>query len=289
MPQYTAKCPISGTEAYLRIAPTEFLKRLVAGGAINIFEFATNFRADPNDDTHLAEFTSLEVMVRNATLVDMQSLTTCLCRAGLAAARADAKNHDAVSTYAIPRCELDADWQIVSLRDIVRARFGFTSDDFFNPASVRELYMNVVRGSSPASSADAFDAIVTNIAFSFSTPIFIGGFPNYLGGPALPCSDDARFKDRSELFFGGLELANMSACLTDVEQVESWYLSTREAKQIAGIRSNDIDEPLLNILRQGLPSSAVLGIGIDRLLMIALAVSDIADVRSFPYGQLFAQ
>jgi lysyl-tRNA synthetase class II len=79
----------------------------------------------------------------------------------------------------------------------------------------------------------------------------------------------------------------MSSNLNDYLRIENWYSTTYEMKQAAAIRPNRIDVPLMAALRDGLPSSAVLGIGLDRLLMIAFGTRDISDVRSFPYTSIF--
>lgn len=285
--QYLTQCPISGATACLRIAPTEFLKQLIVEGASNIFEFSTNFRADLADATHLSEFTSLEVMMRGATCSDMQLLTTKLCRIGIAAARGDEKLPlgEYLRLGASAACNLDGPWTAVSLRDLLSERYQFKPDDFFDSVAVQRLYCEVVNKAPLENDAGALDEIVTTLAASFGSPVFIGDYPVYLGGPAQQCADDPRFKERSELFVGSMELANMSSNLTEFCKIHSWYTDTFECKQRSAIRPNKIDAPLMAALRSGLPASAVLGIGIDRLMMIAMKCSDIANVRSLTRRQ----
>ncbi len=273
--------------ASLRIAPTEYLKRLLVEGAENVFEFSTNFRTDPTDVTHLPEFTSLEVMMRHKTCNDMIELTKNLCYAGIVAVGVESK----LDNFQPPGTEhvysLEFPWEIVSIRHFLSVEYGFSADDFFKPNKVFKLYRQVVGGVYPLSYIAALDEIITVIAASFERPVFVKEYPNYLGGPAEPCREDARFKERAELFIGTLELANMSSNLTDAIALRKWHNDGAKVKEKQGIKPNEIDHGLLDAISQGLPTSAVLGLGIDRLIMVSLKLNDIALTRPFSYNKIF--
>ena len=87
-----------------------------------------------------------------------------------------------------------------------------------------------------------------------------------------------------ELFVGSMELANMSSNLTDAIAFMEWHRATMQIKDEMGITPNELDYPLLEAVSKGLPPSAVFGVGVDRLLMVALGLSSIVMVKPFAYG-----
>jgi lysyl-tRNA synthetase class II len=284
--QFQTEHPEMGGVSCLRIAPTEFLKRLLEGGADRVYEFSTNFRPDVVDSTHLPEFTSLEVMLCEASVSDMQTLAERLIEAAANAVRPG----DGSFTYSPPHAhrayEITPPWPRISLPTLFADRYGFTRDDFFDVGRVSELYEAIVGCGRPVELSAAMDEMVTVIAQNAATPVFVSDFPQYLGGPAHPTAGDPRFKERSELFVGPLELANMSSTLTDAIELRTWHERTLALKARLGIQPNELDQPLLAAVERGLPRSAVVGIGIDRLLMILCGVTNISEIRPFAYGTL---
>lgn len=287
MAQFTTEHPILGIPACLRVAPTEFLKRLLVAGADSVFEFSTNFRPEIVDKTHLPEFTSLEVMTRGASVRDMQDLTERLCRAGMNAAATVLENGDYTPPHSERAYRVTGKWHRVSLREVLYSRYGFSPNDLFVLERVQNLYQKIIRKSPPALIHEATDTIVEAIALDYNSPVFVSEYPDYLGGPAKPCDDDPRFKERSELFVGRMEIANMSSTLTDPTLLREWHAQGLIIKDQLGIRPNLIDEPLMSAVATGLAPSAVLGLGIERLIMIAANLDDISLARSFPYAQIF--
>jgi elongation factor P--beta-lysine ligase len=83
------------------------------------------------------------------------------------------------------------------------------------------------------------------------------------------------FKQRSELFIDGLEVANMSSNLTDGRALHQWHKRGVGIKAELGITTNELDQELLTELDGKLPASAVLGIGVERMLQAALDLPDI--------------
>jgi lysyl-tRNA synthetase class 2 len=287
VPQFVTTHPGSGALACLRIAPTEYLKQLLVAGAKSVFEFSTNFRSETVDSTHMPEFTSLEVMVCGASVRDMEEVTERLCRVGLRAVSPPSLRDGYTPPRAKRAYRLEQEWYKVSLRRVLHARYGFPPDHLFKHERVVELYSKIVGGLPPASLPEAVDGIVEAVAESFDAPVFIGEYPDYLGGPAKPCDDDPRFKERTELFIGKMELANMSSTLTDPTLLRAWHERGLRAKEELGIQPNALDKPLIEAISQGLAPSAVLGLGIERLLLLATNLDDIALTRAFPYSQLF--
>lgn len=275
--QFTTTHPGTGEVAHLRIAPTEYLKRLVAGGQDRVFEFSTNFRDDPADDTHLPEFTSLEVMARDATCADMEQAVTELCALAVEIARRYS------STTTLPVWVQQ--WEQrqvhrVELADELSDHFGITSGWTEQPALIAKLLANLGEPTEPDVTLPVLlDQLVTMLAQRTSGAVLICGFPECLGGPAAPHPTRLGFKQRSELFIDGLEVANMSGNLTDGRALRQWHERGVQLKAELGIVTNHLDDELLTALDGHLPPSAVLGIGVERMLQAALDLPDIRMLR----------
>jgi lysyl-tRNA synthetase class II len=273
--QFTTMHPTTGELAYLRIAPTEYLKRLLAAGQDRVFEFSTNFRDDVPDETHLPEFTSLEVMALDTTCADMEHAAIDLC----ALAVEVAQRSNAVLPKWVKEWE-NHHVQRIELADELSERFGVTATWLEQPAMLASLLGDLGEAADPSATLPALlDQLVTAIAQRQSGAVLICGFPEQLGGPAAPHLARFGFKQRSELFIDGLEVANMSTNLTDSQALRQWHENGVQLKTKLGITTNDMDHDLLAALDGNLPPSAVLGIGVERMLQAALNLPDIRVLR----------
>lgn len=275
--QFTTSHPTTGELVYLRIAPTEYLKRLVASGHERVFEFSTNFRDDVPDETHLPEFTSLEVMASGTTCADMEHVAVDLCTHAVEVAR----RANAPTTLPLWVHRWD-DQQVtrIELTDAMNGHFGIGPTWLEQPAMLVRLLADLGEEADPAASVPSLlDQLVSAIAQRHSGAVLICGFPESLGGPAAPHPSHYGYKQRSELFIDGLEVANMSSNLVDGQALRQWHMSAVQMKTDLGIATNDLDDDLLSALDGNLAPSAVLGIGVERILQTALNLPDIRVLR----------
>jgi lysyl-tRNA synthetase class II len=277
--QFTTMHPTTGELAYLRIAPTEYLKRLLAVGHERIFEFSINFRDDLPDETHLPEFTSLEVMARNATCGDMEHVAIDLC--ALAVEVAQRAHVPSALPLWVQQWE-QHQVERIELADELNDHFGVTAIWLEQPAMLARLLGDLGEPVSPSATLPALlDQLVTAIAQRRSGAVLICGFPERLGGPAASHPSRLGFKQRSELFIDGLEVANMSSNLTDSQALRQWHEIGIQMKIDLGIATNCLDDELLTMLDGNLPSSAVIGVGVERMLQATLNLPDIRILRYY--------
>ena len=245
--QFVTTHPTTGEQACLRIAPTEHLKRLLADGEQQIFEFASNFRDDIRDCTHLSEFMSLEYMVVNGTCSGMENLAIELCSAATAALAELASDG--------PPAWADA-----------LAAGTFTRISIADLPSIDVDQLNL----------DAIDRAVTEHARVTGGVVLMGDFPRALGGPAASHADKPGFKQRTELYIDGLEIANMSSTLTDPISLRAWHDAGLRHKAELSIYPNERDIALFEAVTRGIPPSAVIGLGVERFLQAYFSLENMS-------------
>ncbi|MFP4075633.1 MAG: EF-P lysine aminoacylase EpmA [Halochromatium sp.] len=95
--------------------------------------------------------------------------------------------------------------------------------------------------------------------------------------PGPPCVA-ARF----ECYLDGMELANGFDELTDAAEQRARFAADLEARRAAGLPQPPLDETFLAALEAGMPPTAGVALGLDRLLMGALGAEHIDAVLAFP-------
>lgn len=286
MLQYSLKNILDDlSKIYLKIAPTEYLKRYLVKGIERVYEFSINFRPENADKMHLSEFTSLEVMIKDYSYKDMQNLIEKICKKII-----NSVLQSFGRTSILDRKKIDlllSPWYTVSLPIFLKENYDFSRDQIFIQESVINLRKELIGYHQICDITTAMDEIITFIAKQFEGPVYIEQYPYYLGGPARLCNEDKRFKERCELFLSDLELANMSSNLTDITEIKKWYYNIAEDSKNNQYRPNAIDTALIKDLETGLPDSAVFGLGIERLLVCILCTDDIKFTRPFSFNELF--
>lgn len=275
VPQYTVTVPFANNnEFYLRIAPTEYLKRLIQMDMTSVFEFSINFRNDSYDKTHLPEFTSLEIMEKNRSVYDMMELIEDLCKEVYNIVKCNGVETKISSDFLLP-------WPRIKIPEFFSKHYQATTVDICTYSGIKRIYEMVCGKTSNKNYNELLDEIIITISTQYETPVFIGEFPWNLGGPAKESTLYNGYKERYELYYKGLELANMSSTLTDIDQVRTWYNDTIELKNHLSEKTYTLDANLMNAFERGIPPCAVVGIGIDRLIQTLLGISSITDVVCF--------
>ncbi len=90
--------------------------------------------------------------------------------------------------------------------------------------------------------------------------------------------------ERVELYISGVEIANGFGELTDAEEQRRRFVADMDLKEaLYGVRY-PIDEDFLAALAQGIPDSAGMALGFDRLIMLLAGAEHIEDVLWAPVG-----
>ena len=111
--------------------------------------------------------------------------------------------------------------------------------------------------------------------------VFITDYPAEQAALARLRTDDPAVAARFELVAGGLELANGYHELTDAEELRARMRRDNHRRREQGKREMEPDGRLLAAMRHGLPDCAGVALGLDRLVMLAVGASSIAEVVPF--------
>ncbi len=262
----------------LRIATELALKRLLVGGLEKVYELGKSFRNEDLDTTHSPEFTELEAYWAYADYQDLRRLTERLF-ARLAARTVELLPGD-------PAAEQGAalfrpPYRTVDFVEELERRSGLSGilekdrDELRTLA--RQAGSTVPDNSSTGTFLDKLFERYVEPTFEHLT--FVLDHP----AATTPLAKRHRSKpgrvERFEVFVPGYELGNAYTELNDPDEQ-----ARRFAEQL-GERGDDryaFDDDFVLALRYGLPPTAGLGLGVDRLVMALTGTPSIKDVLLFP-------
>ena len=266
-------------ELSLRIAPELYLKRLIVGGYERVFEIGRNFRNEGISTRHSPEFTTLEAYQAFGDVHDAMDLTERLIVA--AAEQATGKmSFDMAGRHV----ELSPPWPRRPLLDWIEEIVGVRLHPNDPVDEVREHCRRLDVDFLPewGSGKLIFEIYDTVLLPLTRDPVFVVGFPVEVSPLARQSPDDPTLADRFELCSDGRELANGYSELNIPEEQEERFLREAKAAAQGDLEAHPADAAFVRALEYGLPPTAGLGIGIDRLVMLLAEVEAIRDVILFP-------
>jgi len=265
---------------YLRIAPELYLKRLVIGGLERVYELNRVFRNEGLSTRHNPEFTILEVYQAYAQFGDLMTLTENLLRE-CARSILGSTNIE----YQGVRYDIGHVFPRLSMEDALRRRLaGLEGDSARDTDRLRTLCQQHEIHVEPAFGPGKLqlELFEKTVEETLQDPVFVTHFPAEVSPLARRNDADPFLTDRFELFVAGRELANGFSELNDPEDQAERFKAQLAAKEGGDEEAMFYDEDYVRALEYGMPPTAGLGVGVDRVVMLLTDCASIRDVLLFP-------
>lgn len=263
---------------YLRIADELYLKRLIVGGFDGVYEISKDFRNEGMDRTHNPEFTMLELYVAYKDYEWMMNFVEDmfyeLTKSIFNTTEFEFENH---------KISFEKPWKRVSLTDSLNERLNFDVLE----ADTKKLFDTAVQLNADVTHKDSKGKII-DILFEILVqpeliqPTFLIDYPVETSPLAKKHRSKKGLVERFEGFIAGREICNAFSELNDPFDQKARFEEQVKAREAGDDEAQTFDEDFIRALEYGMPPTAGLGIGIDRLVMLLTNQTSIRDVILFP-------
>ncbi|MDG1724072.1 MAG: lysine--tRNA ligase [Bacteroidia bacterium] len=263
---------------YLRIANELYLKRLIVGGFEGVYEFAKDFRNEGMDRTHNPEFSQMELYVAYKDYKWMMDTTEAMFKQ--IAQDVNGTSHVVFGEHTI---DFGKPFERLTIFGAIEKYTGID----ISQMSEEELFKTAIELGTEVEKSMGSGKLIDEIfgekvEHLLIQPTFIMDYPLSMSPLTKKHRDNPALTERFELIVNGKEIANCYSELNDpIDQRE------RFEEQVKLMERGDdeamfIDEDFLTALEYGMPPTAGIGIGIDRLVMLLTNNSSIQEVLFFP-------
>jgi len=268
-------------QLFLRIAPELNLKRLIVGGFERVYEINRNFRNEGVSTQHNPEFTMLELYRAYADYEDLIDMVEALMHG-----MSDAVLGHSSLQYQGEEFDLAEPFARMTIEEVI---LHFNSD--LDASKIRDHdYLAGVCEKLDIPIKDSYGPGKLQIEIFEKTsednlrkPIFVTQYPTEVS-PLSRCNDDDPFvTDRFEFFVAGREIANGFSELNDPEDQAARFRAQAASREAGDDEAMAFDHDYIRALEYGMPPTAGIGVGIDRLVMLFTDSPSIRDVLLFPH------
>jgi len=267
------------SEFFLRVAPELWLKRLVVGGFERVFEVGRVFRNEGVSPRHNPEFTMLELYAAYWNYEDMMSFTEELV-AGVAM--------DVLGTTEIEyqgrQLSLTTPWRRRSMAELTSEALGEDLSVHTPRARLVERLeeMNVDVHDSWGAGRCLAELFEASCEPSLWDAVFVTEYPVEVSPLARRHQGDPDVTERFESYAATRELSNGFSELNDPVEQRARFEEQALLAAAGEEETMAIDEDYIKALEWGLPPTAGLGVGMDRLAMLIADEANIREVIAFP-------
>jgi len=265
-------------DLYLRIADELYLKRLIVGGFDGVYEISKDFRNEGMDRTHNPEFTMLELYVAYKDYFWMMSfveeMVAYVCQNVFGTLEFEIEGN---------KINFTAPWQRISMVDEIKNISGIDVMSTTYDELVKALKSRGVEIKGGESKGKLIDELFeVTVQPKLIQPTFITDYPVELSPLAKKHRTREGLVERFEGFVLGREICNAFSELNDPIDQKNRFEDQGRMREEGDDEAHQIDEDFVRALEFGMPPTAGLGVGIDRLVMLLTNQSSIRDVILFP-------
>ena len=263
---------------YMRIANELYLKRLIVGGFEWVYEFSRNFRNEGMDRTHNPEFTILEFYVAYKDYLWMMETTEQLLEQ-----TSMATNGSTSVLVGDKEINFKAPYARVPIFEAIKTHTGYDvsqMDEEGLRSVCKELHIPVDNSMGKGKLID--EIFGSKCEHKYIQPTFITDYPVEMSPLTKKHRSKEGLVERFELMINGKEIANAYSELNDPIDQRNRFEDQVKLQERGDDEAMFIDYDFLRALEYGMPPTAGIGIGIERLAMLLTGQVSIQDVLLFP-------
>lgn len=281
------------SRAFLTTSPEYAMKKLLVAGLPRIYQICKSFRnGEEISRGHNPEFTILEWYRAHANYTaimdDCEQLLLQIWRAVHPDAADDARPFLPVGTVII---DLTPPWERLTVREAFMTYARMDIDVIVTDAAMRDLLAaKGYQTESQTTWEQGYHQIFLNEIephLGRARPTILYEYPASMAALARRKPDDPRNAERFEFYIAGTELGNAFSELTDADEQQARLVAERDERAALGKNLYDLDHDFIAALRVGMPPSAGIAVGVDRLVMLFAGASSIQETLWFPADELF--
>ncbi|MDX1666069.1 MAG: lysine--tRNA ligase [Saprospiraceae bacterium] len=263
---------------YMRIANELYLKRLIVGGFEGVYEIGKMFRNEGMDRTHNPEFTAMEIYVAYKDYEWMMEMVEQLVEY-----TAQEVTGSTVVQYEGNEIDFAGPYPRLSMYEAIEKYADVDISDMEESQLFEYCREKKIKVDESMGRGKLIDELFGELVEPhLIQPTYITDYPIEMTPLAKEHREKEGLVERFELFVNGKEIANAYTELNDpLEQRRRFEQQLRLAER-GDEEAMALDRDFLRALEYGMPPTAGLGIGIDRLCMLLTGQRSIQEVLFFP-------
>ncbi len=263
-----SRCAESENQLWLQTSPEFSMKRLLAAGAVAVYQISKAFRSNERGRIHNPEFSMLEWYRAGD---DMQTGMALLSE--FACEMLGQQQIDWMTYQRIFEREIDVNPHDVSIEKLqaICEDHGIETRHFPSEKHNRDFWLNLLL------------THVIEQKLGFSQPVIVYDWPASQSALAIVRHDDPPVAERFELYVNGIEIANGYHELLDADELSSRNSVVNQLRLQDGNHLLPEESRLIAAMRSGIPACAGVALGVDRLVMLMTGATSIDEVIAFPF------
>jgi len=276
---------VGGEKLFFTPSPEFFLKKLLVVGLKNIYQITKAYRdRQEKDPLHLREFTILEWYRNNATYTDL--MADCEKLIGFVWERLSQRIQKSKSeinlNYQGQEINLAPPWKRISCQEAFKQYAHINLDEFLEEKKARKICQ---KKGYQMTQENTWEELYHQVFLNEIEPelqkfptLILYDYPAPLAALSQIKESDPHYAERFEFYLGGLEMGNGYSELTDWQDQEKRLQSNVATRKAGRMKVFDYDHDLIQALKEGLPKTAGIAVGVDRLVMLFTDSTDIHEV-----------
>jgi lysyl-tRNA synthetase class 2 len=269
-------------DLYLRIAPELYLKRLLIGGFQRVYEVNRSFRNEGVGSKYNPEFTMLEAYEAyvdyHHTMTLVEDLVRVFVEVTAGSLEVESWGH---------KIDFAAPFERITMFEAIRRAGGPDLEEAW-----RSENEDALRAAAPGCGVQVdpswgpgkllLEIFEARGEKDLIQPTYVAGFPKEVSPLAKDHRDIPGFTEHADLVVNGTEIAPVYSELNDPAEQKRRFEQQARARAAGDEEATVPDEDFLEALAYGMPPAGGFGLGVDRLLTIALGLRSLREVILFP-------